>query len=232
MTYILKITLKSDGFLGASYSVLPLLFHSSVFPLIFLMISKRIILDGKCFYTTMKLSVFELLSKLRYWCCGTDHLIIKKSSRWDLLQATGRSLTLTVPCPHGSPQHLLEGQHNRKQAIQEVSGVHQWCPDIERGFARSYAPVHAGDQLDGKLWASILDYTISRDVFQLQAFSVSVNSLYLNAQWAGFNHSALGTYFATSFSALHVKVKVLPPINGKRLVSPVAIFIWPSVRDI
>lgn len=37
------------------------------------------------------------------------------------------SLTLTGPCPYGGlepPQHLLEGQYSRKQATQEVSGVH------------------------------------------------------------------------------------------------------------
>lgn len=47
MTYSKKIALKSGGFLGASYPVVPLIFHSSVFILqFFWMISRRMTLSG------------------------------------------------------------------------------------------------------------------------------------------------------------------------------------------
>lgn len=60
-------------------------------------------------------------------------------SRRSLLQIKGRNLMFTGPGPQGGiqlPQHLLEAQPNRTQAIQDVSRMHyQHLPDTSDWWA-------------------------------------------------------------------------------------------------
>lgn len=60
-----------------------------------------------------------------WWVAATRHLIGGKR-RWGLLHIIGRNLYLQALVLRGHLNHLLEGQHSRAQAVQEISGVH-WC---------------------------------------------------------------------------------------------------------